>query len=147
MRATTEPRPSSSPAAAAAAMVQRERPARCDAGPRDARSRELATTKGASLSGAWLDGGGDWFAAFADSPESPSGAGGGFERRGIAGNVGCSLPCNAAGSLDPDSLDADSLDVASLDAAWLVGGGGGQLERKSGMCSDSGASPPRTTTA
>jgi hypothetical protein len=27
------------------------------------------------------------------------------------------------------------------------GGGGGMLERKRGMCSDCGASPPRTTTA
>ena len=26
----------------------------------------------------------------------------------------------------------------------LTGGGGGKLERRTGMCSDSGASPPRT---
>lgn len=29
----------------------------------------------------------------------------------------------------------------------LAGGGGGKLERATGMCSDNGASPPRTTTA
>lgn len=50
---------------------------------------------------------------------------------GIARNVIFSLTLGGPGSC----LGSDA------------GGGGGMLERKSGMCSDWGASPPRTTTA
>lgn len=55
-RTATEASPKTRPAAAAAKIVQRERPGRCEAGP-DV-SMTLATY-GASLSGAWLDGGSD----------------------------------------------------------------------------------------
>jgi hypothetical protein len=42
-----------------------------------------------------------------------------------------------------------SLAVSGTASGWTSasGGGGGMLERKRGMCSDCGASPPRTTTA
>jgi hypothetical protein len=126
-RAATEARPNSRPAAAAATIVQRERPiTRCDSGPLGA--SDTLDTNGASLSGAWLGGGND-------SNADGSTAGGTLATTaarlltgvGIARNVIFSLALGGSGS--------------------GAGGGGGMLERNSGMCSDCGASPTRTTTA
>jgi hypothetical protein len=125
--AATEARPRISPAAAAATIVQREPVGRCDGGGFDDVSSALVTS-GASLSGARLDGavlgGASESMAMAAELDGTSawGAGG----VGMARNVIFSFALGGAGSF---------------------GGGGGMLERSSGMCSDSGASPPRTTTA
>lgn len=126
----TDTRPSNNPAAAAATIVQREPIGRRERGPADDSS--VLVTNGASLSGARLEGallGGGCDSTFGagalDSSAATFGAGG--VGVGMARKVIFSLAGNGAGS--------------------LTGGGGGTLERMSGMCSDSGASPPRTTTA
>lgn len=124
-RAATEAKPSTRPAAAAATIVQRERPGRCDPGPLDVSdARETLDTYGASLSGAWLGGGADSMT-------------GGTDLRGCALALlltGVGMARNVTFSL-------------ALSGAGSDGGGGGMLERNRGMCSDWGASPPRTTTA
>lgn len=125
----TDTRPSNNPAAAAATIVQREPIGRRERGPADDSSVLVtngASLNGARLEGALLGGGSDsTFGAGAVGSADTFGAGG--VGVGIARNVIFSLAGNGAGS--------------------LTGGGGGKLERRTGMCSDSGASPPRTTTA
>lgn len=109
IRVATEASPSSSPAAAARKIAQRER---TRPGANDAGARTLATT-GISLGGGIEEtrGGADW-------------------TRGV-------------GALRRDSGAA----CATTGGASITGGGGGTLARATGMCSDSGASPIRTTTA
>lgn len=63
-RAATEAKPNTSPAAAAATIVQRERPGRSDSGPFAV--SDTLDTYGASLSGALLGGGNDSIARGTD---------------------------------------------------------------------------------
>lgn len=84
---------------------------------RDVEARVLATTA------ASLGGGSESTTAGREGASSPAGGGLGV---GIARSVIFSLALTGAGTL---------------------AGGGGQLERARGMSSDSGALPPRTTTA
>lgn len=116
-RAATDTKPRLSPAAAAATIVQRDPAPRRETGAPDD-SRELATN------GASLGGGTDSITrGSASTGASAFGVGG----VGIARSVVFSLTRKDAGSLG--------------------GGGGGKLERAIGIASESGASPPRTTTA
>jgi hypothetical protein len=126
-RAATDAKPSTRPAAAAATIVQRERPGRCDPGLLDVSdTRDTLDTYGASLSGAWLGGGTDSMTA-------------GTDLRGCCAHAllltGVGMARNVTFSLALSGVGSDG------------GGGGGMLERNRGMCSDWGASPPRTTTA
>ena len=136
----TDAKPKINPAAAAATIVQRE-PVRRDRGAADS-GPFVCATNGASL------GGGDdsitatpmlesvrMFAlVFALVPACtlvrlvPAPRASRVPGRAIVRSVICSLALSGAGST-------------------LAGGGGGTLERASGMCSDSGTSPTRTTTA
>ena len=113
-----------SPAAAAATIVQRELLGRCGAG-----GGKLATS-GASLSGPWL-GGGDGSVADSAAGASDSEACTTDEMRG---GVGVGMARSVTFS-------------ALLGTTGSLGGGGGRLERRRGMSSDSGASPPRPTVA
>ena len=112
------------PAAAAATIVQRELLGRGGAG-----GGRLATS-GASLSGPWLGGGSDSVAASAPGAND-SDAGETAEMRG-GGGVGMARSVTFS---------------ALLGATGSLGGGGGKLERRRGMSSESGASPARTTVA
>jgi len=125
----TDTKPSKSPAAAAATIVQREPIGRAARGAVDG-SSELVTN-GASLSGARLDG------AMLD---------GGSDSRAGGANVGGSAVTAGAGGVGVGIARKVIFSLADGTGS-LTGGGGGKLERRTGMCSDSGASPPRTTTA
>jgi hypothetical protein len=126
-RVATEAKPSTSPAAAAATIVQRDRRGRSDSALLAV--SETLDTYGASLSGALLGGGNDSTTRGTDF--------GGAQAAllltgvGIARSVIFSLAVGGSGSRSGSGSS----------------GGGGMLERKRGMCSDCGASPPRTTTA
>jgi hypothetical protein len=126
-RAATEAKPNTSPAAAAATIVQRERTGRCDSG--SFAVSDTLDTYGASLSGALLGGGND------SSTRGTDLAGGAHALLltgvGIARNV----------------IFSFAVGTADWGCGSSSGGGGGMLERKRGICSDCGASPPRTTTA
>ena len=124
-RAATEANPNRSPAAAAATIVQRERRGRSDSGALDV--SETLDTNGASLSGALLGGGNESMTGRTKLTDDAAALL--LTGVGLARSVTFSLALGGAGSLSG------------------AGGGGGMLERKSGMCSDWGASPPRTTTA
>lgn len=126
----TDTRPSNNPAAAAATIVQRDPIGRRERGPADDSS--VLVTKGASLSGARLEG---------------TLLGGGRESTFGAGTLGSSAATFGAGGVGVGIARNVIFSLAGSGAGSLTGGGGGKLERRSGMCSDSGASPPRTTTA
>ncbi|MES1182431.1 MAG: hypothetical protein ABUL60_01380 [Myxococcales bacterium] len=128
----TDTKPSKSPAAAAATIVQREPIGRAARGAVDG-SSELVTN-GASLSGARLEGAMLGGGSDSSAGGAKVGGSGGSAVTAGAGGVGVGIARNVIFSL------ADG-------TGSLTGGGGGKLERRSGMCSDSGASPPRTTTA
>src|SRR4051812_27759522 len=118
MRAATEAKPSNKPAAAATTIAQRE--------PRPFRSPRPLGTDNSTLAttAASLGGGNDSVTFGKDEASGAVGAGLGV---GIARSVIFSLALGGGGTLG--------------------GGGGGKLERASGISSDCGASPPRTTTA
>jgi hypothetical protein len=105
-RAATEAKPNTSPAAAAATIVQRERGGHCDAGP--LADSETLDTYGASLRGALLGGGDDSTFGIDRSGDANAWL---LTGVGIARNVTFSLAASGTGS------------------ASASGGGGGMLER------------------
>ena len=125
--AATEAKPRMSPAAAAATIVQRDREGRGGSAASSGLVTNGASLRGARLEGAWLGGGSESLTTGTELASATSTWGAGGVGVGMARKVIFSFALGTAGS--------------------LAGGGGGTLERSTGMCSDTGASPPRTTTA
>lgn len=129
--AATETKPKIKPAAPAAKIVQREPPRRDTGASLD--EGAMLETVGASLGG---------------GADSNTGRGGTKTPRSASLGGGSSNTTDEMrGSLGVGMARSVIFSLMLIGAGSLGGGGGGKLERATGISPESGASPPRTTTA